>query len=204
MVENTPRIGRGIRSTHEVDIQIEVDLDVIGDPKYDFTMDGGNIEAPHAVALFNHFLSQISRHGLQHISGHATSKDGLTHHLYEDTAIALGEAYKMAVGNKKGIRRVSNVGWPFEGNYVEVAVDFSARSHSDFDSEIKDPKLLQMAKHVLLSLSNGGGLDIRSRTYGWDDHHQVEGLGKSLGRAIYDATRRLEGYSAVPSTKGIL
>lgn len=138
------------------------------------------------------------------MSGKLECRDGLVHHLYEDASIVLGQAYRKAFGNKKGISRVSSMKWPFEKNIGEMAIDLSGRGYSDFEAEIKDPKLYEMANHVFLSLSREAGIDIYARTSGWSDHHQLELLGKLLGRNIYNATRILEGYREAVSTKGRL
>ncbi len=199
------RTGEVHRDTHEVEIQLKVNMD--GQGIYDLVIDGRTEESPRTLALFNHFLNQVARHGHQDISGTATCKDGLVHHLYEDTSLALGGAYRSAFGDKVGISRVSYLKWPFEGNVGEMAIDLSGRGYSDFESkdlERIDPLSYAMVYHVLQGLAREGGIDIYARTSGWDPHHQVELLGKLFGRTVYDATRRLEGYTEVPSTKGSL
>ena len=176
-----------------------------GEGKYTLKITGRDEEAPQALVLFNHFLQQVARHGLQDLGGRAESKDGLVHHLYEDTSIVLGQAYRKAFGDKAGISRVSYLKWPFERCVGEMAVDLSGRGGDpDFETEIRDSKLSEMAYHVILSLSRESGIDIYARTSGWSDHHQLELLGKLLGRNVYNATRRLESYTEPLSTKGTL
>ena len=131
--------------------------------------------------------------------------DGSQHHGYEDTSVVLGRAYRQALGDKKGIVRAWDLKIPFEGNIAEVSVDLSGRGYCDLKTEIRDNKLSEMIYHVLMSLTREAGIDFYGRTYGWSDHHQLEGLGKGFGRAVFYATRVLEQYAGrVISTKGIL
>lgn len=160
---------------------------------------------PSAMFYFNHFLHPVALWGVQDIKGHLKVLDGSQHHGYEDTSIILGRAYKQALGDKQGIVRAYDVKIPFEGNIAEVTIDLSGRGYCDLKTEIRNDNLDAMITHVMNSLTREGGIDFYGRTYGRDDHHQIEALGKGLGRAIFYATRILEQYAGrVVSTKGLM
>lgn len=197
------RVGHQKRSTNEIDIDLKIDIDGKGD--YQLLITSVDIEEPSSMFYFNHFLHQVASWGIQDIGGHVNVKDNSSHHGWEDTSIVLGRTYKEAFGDKKGITRAANFVLPFEGNRAEVAIDLSGRGYSDLKTEVRDPHLEEMINHVFLSLTREGGIDFYGRTYGRDDHHQIEALGKAFGRAVFYATRLIEQYAErIPSTKGIL
>lgn len=182
---------------------LKLNLDGIG--KYDFSITGVDLNEPSAMFYFNHFLHPLAVWGVQDIEGHLKVLDGSQHHGYEDASIVLGRAYRQALGGKKGIARTWNLKIPFEGNLADVTIDLSGRGYCDLKTEVRDNNLDAMISHVMNSLTREAGIDFYGRTYGKDDHHQIEALGKGFGRAVYYATRILEQYAGkAVSTKGMV
>ncbi len=197
------RIADEKRESKETVVSVTINID--GSGKYAFPINGDvYLREPSQMFYFNHGLHNLVLWGLQDLEGSLDIKDGSSHHGYEDVSIVLGRAYKEALGDKKGIHRTASGVLPFEGNRAEVAIDLSGRGYSDVETEIRDSNLNAMVNHVLMTLAREAGIDLYARTYGRDDHHQIEALFKRLGRGIYEATRLIEGYSGALSTKGKL
>jgi len=185
------------RGTGETSISLELDID--GSGKYD--IDTG-------ISIFDHFLSQLSRHGYFDIKLRATGDD--PHHIIEDVAITLGKAFGEALGEKRGIMRMANVAVPMDETLVTVAVDIGGRGYAllnlpfagndipDFSSD--------MVRHFLESFAIEARINLHaSVVYGSNDHHKAEAIFKALGRALDAATKidpRIAGE--LPTTKGLL
>ncbi len=185
------------RGTKETSVSLELDID--GNGRYD--IDTG-------ISIFDHLLSQLSRHGLFDIKLRATGDD--QHHIVEDVAITLGRAFGEALGEKRGIIRMANVAVPMDETLVTVAIDIGGRGYAVLnlpfaanDMSGFSPDLVQ---HFLESFAIEARMNLHAAIfYGSNDHHKAEALFKALGRALDAATRidpRVSGE--LPTTKGLL
>ena len=185
------------RGTRETSISLELDID--GSGKYDIST---------GIIIFDHFLSQLSKHGLIDIKLRATGDD--QHHIVEDVAITLGKAFGEALGEKKGIVRMANVAVPMDETLVTVAVDIGGRGYAVLNLPFSGNDIpgfsTDMVRHFLESFAIEARINLHaSIVYGSNDHHKAEALFKALGRALDAATRidqRISGE--LPTTKGLL
>ena len=193
-----PRIGTCSRETGETQIQVELNLD--GQGRY--SIEAGN-------GMLEHMLAQLSRHGLIDLKLVAKGDTNVGwHHLVEDCGIALGRAFRAAVGDGRAITRMAHAYVPLDEALALVAVDFSGRGYSVIDAEIGDSDMGDLpgdlVRHFLESLAREGGFNLHVRLLaGMNDHHKAECIFKALALAVRAALTidpRLDG--AVPSTKG--
>jgi imidazoleglycerol-phosphate dehydratase len=188
------------RKTRETDIALTLDLDGIG-----------RHEIATGIGFLDHLLTHVAVHGLFDLTVRATGDLHIdAHHTIEDTALALGQAFAEALGDKQGIVRVGAAYVPMDEALAFVAVDVSGRPYAVAEAAWHGPAIGQfptsLVAHFLESFANTARANVHARVlYGRDDHHQAEALFKALGRALDIATRidpRRAG--AIPSTKGTL
>lgn len=185
------------RGTKETSISLELDID--GSGRYD--IDTG-------INIFDHFLSQLAKHGLFDIKLRATGDD--QHHVVEDVAISLGKAFGEALGEKRGIVRMANVAVPMDETLVTVAIDIGGRGYTVLDMPFAGKDISGFSPDLVSHFFESFAIEARmnlhaSIVYGSNDHHKAEALFKALGRAMDAATRidpRISGE--LPSTKGLL
>ena len=187
------------RQTKETDIRVEVDLD--GRGQY-------QVETP--IGFLTHMVEQVAKHGLFDLKVRAlgdTHIDG--HHTTEDLAIALGQAFAKALGDKAGIRRFGSATLPMDEACVTCALDLSGRPYfvwavtlpkakiGDFDSEL--------AEVFFEGFARGSQCNLHMRQHGGDNlHHVIEISFKAFARALRAATEVDPRVVGVPSTKGTL
>jgi imidazoleglycerol-phosphate dehydratase len=185
------------RVTAETSISLELDID--GSGKYD--IDTG-------IGIFNHFLSQISRHGMFDIKLKASGDD--PHHVIEDVAMVLGRAFGEALGEKKGIVRMASITVPMDETLATVAIDIGGRGYAVLSLPFTGNDMpgfpVDMVRHFLETFAIEARLNLHASILcGSNDHHKAEAIFKALGRALDAATRidpRLGGEP--PSTKGMM
>lgn len=190
-----PRRATISRQTKETDIRVDIDLD------REMPI---NIET--GIGFFNHMLEQIAKHGGFSL---ALSCDGDLdvdeHHTVEDVALALGAAFKEALGDKKGIGRYGFT-LPMDEAQAQVALDLSGRAVFRFDGEFPRAEVgalpTELIEHFFRSLSDSLGAALHLRIDGENTHHMVEGCFKATGRALRQAKTRVG--TELPSTKGTL
>lgn len=189
------RRARVQRATSETQIMVDVDLDV-----------PGRIEVSTGIGFFDHMLEQLARHGdfsLQMSCRGDLAVD--THHTVEDCALALGEALRKALGDKRGIGRYGFV-LPMDEAQARIAVDLSGRSAFVFKARFGREQVggiaTEMVPHFFSSLSQSLGASIHVEIEGENTHHMVESGFKGLGRALRPALGR--NGNTLPSTKGVL
>jgi imidazoleglycerol-phosphate dehydratase/histidinol-phosphatase len=185
------------RTTKETDIQIELDLDGTG--KTD--MDTG-------LGFFDHMLDQLGRHSGCDLSVKVKGDLHIDeHHTIEDTAIALGEAFGQALGDKLGIERYG-FNLVMDESIVDVRLDFGGRQWLVWDCEYKREKVgdmpTEMFHHFFKSFSDGAKCNLAIKAEGNNEHHMIEATFKALAKSIKAAKRRDVDNMRLPSTKGIL
>jgi imidazoleglycerol-phosphate dehydratase/histidinol-phosphatase len=153
-------------------------------------------------------LEQIARHG--GIDLKITAKGDLhidEHHTIEDTAITLGEAFAIALGNKKGIERYGFC-LPMDDALAQVAVDFGGRNWIEWSVDFKREKIgdvpTEMFFHFFKSFSDAAKCNLNIKAEGDNEHHKIEAVFKAFAKAVKMAVKRDFSNMQLPSTKGIL
>lgn len=194
-VLDKPRVAMVARKTKETDIDVTIDLDAPGP----ITIDTG-------IGFYDHMLDQVAKHG--GFSLQLSCKGDLEvdeHHTVEDVALALGQAMKEALGDKRGIGRFGFV-IPMDETQSQVAIDLGGRPYLVFEGDFPRAEVgglpTELVPHFFRSLSDTLGASIQVEVKGENTHHMVEACFKGLGRALRDALKR-EG-NELPSTKGTL
>ena len=190
-----PRCAAVKRVTNETNVRVRVDLDAASAPRI-----------ATGIGYFDHMLEQLGRHG-----GFALELDCEgdlhvdEHHSIEDCALALGEALREALGEKRGVHRYGFT-LPMDESLASVALDLSGRPCFNFDGHFARERVgglpTEMVPHFFRSLADSLGASLHLSVHGENTHHMVEACFKSVGRALRDAIRR-EG-DVLPSTKGVL
>jgi imidazoleglycerol-phosphate dehydratase len=185
------------RKTNETDITVELNLDGSGITKIDT-----------GIGFMNHMLTLFGFHGGFDLNIKCIGDlDVDTHHTAEDLGIALGEAFKSALGDKKGIERYGSMLLPMDESLARVVVDFSGRPYLVYNVELKNLKLGGIAsedfKEFFKGFVNNSLTTLHVEVlYGENDHHKVEAVFKGFGRSLKQASRITSG--SLQSTKGAL
>lgn len=186
------------RSTSETDISVQLNID-----------GSGKSDIKTGLGFFDHMLDQIAKHGFFDLNLNCNGDLHVDeHHTIEDTALALGEAFVKALGNKRGIGRYGFV-VPMDEAEAAVSIDLSGRPYLVFDADFKREYVgdfpTEMAEHFFHSLATSMKATLHMRVYGDNDHHKIEGLFKALARVLRQACDRNEQYmNILPSSKGSL
>lgn len=191
------RVSHLHRKTNETDISIVLNLDGTGQSKIDT-----------GIEFFDHMLDQIARHGQMDLA--ISVKGDLAvdeHHTIEDTAIALGEVFAKALGNKLGIERYGFC-LPMDDCLAQVAIDFGGRNwlvwEADFKREMIGKMPTEMFYHFFKSFTDGSKSNLNIKAEGTNEHHKIEAIFKALAKAIKAAVQRDPNKMILPSTKGVL
>ncbi|TLY51441.1 MAG: bifunctional histidinol-phosphatase/imidazoleglycerol-phosphate dehydratase HisB [Gammaproteobacteria bacterium] len=206
---DAPRRARVERNTKETRIAVEVDLDNPAEPK-----------ATTGIGFFDHMLEQIGKHGGFALKLECAGDTHIDeHHTIEDCALALGQALKLALGDKRGIGRYGSAAEAATGDAAQVAItlpmdetiaraalDLSGRAYFVFDGSFPRERVgevpTELVPHFFRSLCDALGANLHLAVRGENAHHMVEACFKAVARALRVALQR-EG-SALPSTKGTL
>jgi len=196
------RTGRVERATHESKVLVEIDLD-----------GSGTVDVETGVGFYDHMLNQLGKHAGFDLTVHTLGDLHIdAHHTVEDTAIALGEAFKQALGDKAGIRRFGDALVPLDECLVQVAVDLSGRPYLVHeDAPVMETAVIgrmfpgTLVRHVWEAFTFNAGIAMHiSVKSGRDAHHIAETQFKAVARALRDATALDPRVRGIPSTKGRL
>lgn len=188
------------RKTNETEIAVSINLDGTGDR----TIETG-------VGFFDHMLDQLSRHSL--IDMTISAKGDLhidDHHTVEDVGIAIGQAIREALGDKKGIVRYGACDLVMDGTKSSVALDVSGRAFLVWRVEFSAPKIgtfdTELVREFFQAIAINAGITLHAENhYGDNNHHVAESLFKALARALRQAVEiDPRASDKVPSTKGVL
>jgi imidazoleglycerol-phosphate dehydratase len=188
------------RQTNETQIEIKLDLDGTG-----------KHEISTGVGFLDHMLTHLAVHGLFDLTVQANGDLHIdVHHTVEDVALALGQAFDQALGDRKGIVRMGDCFAPMDETLAHVAIDLSGRPYTVFQAEWHTPYVgdipVTLFQHFFESFAVTSRCNLHARVlYGRDDHHQAEALFKAWARTLDVASQfdpRRDG--TIPSTKGTL
>ena len=185
------------RTTKETDILIQLNLD-----------GSGKCSIDTGLKFFDHMLEHIGKHSGSDLT---IKVNGVLqvdeHHTIEDTAIALGEAFGKALGNKRGIERYGFY-LPMDDCLCSVALDFGGRAWLVYDVDFKREYVgdlpTEMVLHFFKSFSDAAKMNLNIKAEGDNEHHKIEGIFKALAKSIKMAVKRDIYQYELPSTKGIL
>lgn len=183
------------RNTNETKIKVKLNLD--GE---------GKSEIKTGLGFFDHMLEQLAKHSgcdlKVKVKGDLEIDE---HHTIEDTAIAIGEAFRLALGNKMGIERYGFL-LPMDDVLAQVAIDFSGRPWIVWKATFKREKVgdmpTEMFFHFFKSFSDAAACNLNIKAEGENEHHKIEAIFKATAKAIKMAVKRTGG--GLPSTKGVL
>ena len=200
------RTGRVERQTSESKVLVEVDLDGTG--RHDIST---------GVGFYDHMLTAFARHSLVDLVVQTEGDVHIdAHHTVEDTAIALGQALRQALGDKAGVRRFGDATVPLDEALVQAVVDVSGRPYCVHTGEPEGQQYVQLGgsgvsylgsltRHVFETIAFHAHLALHVRVLGGrDPHHIVETQFKAVARALRDAIAHDPRETGVPSTKGAL
>ncbi|HEY9292074.1 MAG TPA: imidazoleglycerol-phosphate dehydratase HisB [Microlunatus sp.] len=209
-----PRTAYVDRSTSESSVAVKINLDGTGDSVINT-----------GVGFYDHMLTALARHGLFDLEIETKGDVWIdAHHSVEDTAIALGQAIKIALGDKRGIRRFGDAMVPLDEALAQAVVDVSGRPYCVHSGEpegqeyvligggpapsgsgVGVPYIGSLTRHVMESLAFHAGICLHLRVLGGrDPHHIVEAQFKAVARALRDAVAFDPRVTGIPSTKGTL
>lgn len=196
MINRTSKINR---KTNETDIQLELDLDGSGVTKIDT-----------GIGFFDHMLNSFARHGFMDLNLRVSGDlhvDG--HHTVEDTGIALGQAIKEAIGDKKGIKRYGSVILPMDETLMLCSLDLSGRPYFVYNVELTTDRVgyldTELVKEFFYAVSYSSGMNLHIKQLdGSNNHHIIEAIFKAFAKALDEATKYDERITDVLSTKGAL
>jgi imidazoleglycerol-phosphate dehydratase len=199
VLRNTGRSAHVTRTTKETSIELSLNVD--GSGRYDIQT---------GVPFLNHMLELFTRHGFFDLTIRASGDIEVDdHHTVEDVGLALGQAFKQALGDKAGIRRFGEATVPLDEALINVVVDLSGRPFFAYDIKTKQHRIgsfdVELIHDFLLAFVNENGMNLHVRMLaGRNPHHIVEATFKGMARALDLATQRDPRVQGVLSTKGTL
>jgi imidazoleglycerol-phosphate dehydratase len=198
-----PRVAHIRRSTHESTVEVELNIDGEGESRINT-----------GVRFYDHMLVSLATHSLMDLRIQATGDvDVDAHHTVEDVAIVLGDAFKEALGDKRGISRFGDATVPLDEALVQAVVDLAGRPYAVHTGEPEGQAYViiggnyvgSLTRHVLESFAQHAGIALHVRVLsGRDPHHIVEAQFKAVARALRAAVAPDPRVKGIPSAKGSL
>jgi imidazoleglycerol-phosphate dehydratase/histidinol-phosphatase len=185
------------RKTHETEVTVKINLD-----------GRGFVDISTGLKFLDHMIAQIGRHAGIDLSVETTGDLEVDeHHTIEDTALALGEAFAKAIGNKAGMQRYGFC-LPMDDCLAQVVIDFGGRPWLVWNASFKRERIgdvpTEMFYHFFKSFSDTAQCNLNIKAEGENEHHKIESIFKAFARAIRMAIRRDPFNNEIPSTKGKL
>ena len=193
------RIAVVKRKTSETEIEMDLNLD--GEGKYDLSTN---------IPFLDHMLAQLAKHGLFDLKIKAKGDVEIDfHHTVEDVGIVLGEAFKKALKDKKGIRRFGSAYTPLDEALALVVVDIAGRPYFVYDVDLPKEKVgefdVELVEDFFQAFANNCGATLHVRMISGNNlHHIVEAIFKAFAKAMDQGTRIDKRIKDIPSTKGVL
>ncbi len=192
-----PRRVQHRRATRETDILIELNLDGTG-----------KSEIQTGLGFFDHMLDQLARHGSFDLKIETRGDLHIDeHHSIEDTALALGEAFAKALGDKRGIERYG-FALPMDDAMAQIALDFGGRPWLVWDATFRRERIgempTEMFMHFFKSFSDASRCNLNIRVEGENEHHKIEAIFKAFAKALKMSVKRDPNNLELPTTKGVL
>ena len=187
------------RKTAETNVTIKLNLD--GE---------GKVDIQTGIGFFDHMLTHIGKHSLMDLEIRATGDLYIDcHHTVEDVGIVLGQAIRMALGDKLGIERYGDRVVPMDEALILCALDLSGRAFLDIDTPFKSEKVgdfdTQMVEEFFRAVAVNSGMNLHIQVLkGRNDHHIIEGMCKAFAKALCQAVNYNLRMKGIPSTKGML
>ena len=186
------------RETKETNVSVTINLDGTG--KTTISTD---------IKFLDHLIGSFGKHSMMDLIVKAKSKDGIEHHLIEDTGITIGSAIDKALGNRSGITRFSFSSVPMDEALAETSLDLVKRQYHKITLLTKRTKIEGISKedleHFFFSLAQNLNCCIHVTVkYGDNDHHKIEAAIKSLAVAVRNASSKDKKQRGIPSTKGAM
>ena len=195
----TSRVGRVSRETKETKLLVELALD-----------GPGPVVVDTGVPFFDHMLAQLAKHGLLNLSVRTSGDVEIdAHHTVEDTALALGQALRDALGDKSGICRFGDATVPLDETLARAAIDLSGRPylvHAEPDgmAPLIGTYDTTLTRHFFESVTSTAAICLHLEVTGRNPHHLVEAQFKAVARALRAAAAPDPRAPGIPSTKGVL
>jgi imidazoleglycerol-phosphate dehydratase len=198
MNARAPRRADVRRTTRETDVHVTLDLDGTGSAR-----------VATGVGFYDHLLGSFAHHALFDLEIDATGDLHIDeHHTVEDVALALGQAFRRALGDATGIQRFGEARVPMDEALAQAVVDCSGRPYAVLALAFRGERIgalpTQMVAHALESFVRESGITLHLQADGANDHHVAEAAFKALARALRAAVAPDPRRSGVPSTKGML
>ena len=194
------RVAEIDRATKETDINLAISLDGKGIAE----IDSGN-------GFFDHMLTLFASHGRFNLKVNCKGDTNVDfHHSAEDIGICLGQAFKNALGEMRGIKRYGDIILPMDEALIMCAADISGRGHLSYVADIPTEKVgnfdCQLVEEFLIAFVRNSGITLHIRQLaGSNSHHIIEGMFKAMGRVLrICVAREPELMNEIPSTKGLI
>jgi imidazoleglycerol-phosphate dehydratase len=192
------RIGRINRKTKETEVSVNVNLD-----------GNGKISVKTGISFLDHLIISLGKHAMLDLNLKAVSKDGITHHLIEDTGISFANAIDLALGNRSGITRFSHASVPMDESLAEASLDLVKRQYHKIDLGIERNQIEGISKedleHFFRSFAQNLNICMHVTVkYGENDHHKIEAAIKAFAVAWRAAASYDKKQKGIPSTKGAM
>ncbi len=192
------RLGRINRKTKETEVSVTVNLD-----------GNGKISVKTGISFLDHLITSLGKHAMLDLTLKAVSKDGIAHHLIEDTGIALANGIDLALGNRSSITRFGHASVPMDESLAEASLDLVKRQYHKIDLGIEQNQIEGISKedleHFFRSFAQNLNVCMHVTVkYGENDHHKIEAAVKAFAVAWRAAASYDKKQKGIPSTKGAM